>query len=507
MSRTISISPLTRIEGHLAIHTETEVRDGRPCVTSAHCEGEMFRGIETILTGRDPLDAQQITQRICGVCPISHAIASVRAQEAAYGIRPSENGRLLQNLVFAANYLHSHILHFYHLAALDFVDVTAVLSYRGSSWALRDLQTWVQAAIDRSDLFPAAPFLPRYEADYVESPEVNWSLLAHYVDALDLRRLAHEMGAVFGAKLPHSTAIVPGGVTQAPTVERILAYRSRLRTIADFVRDVYLPDLVAAARAFPAYWSIGQGCGDMLAYGAFEMDDTGTRFFPSGVLIDGQHEPLDVAHITEEVLYSRFDSGSKLHPAHGETRAAPHKAGAYSWLKAPRYKGRPMEVGPLARILVAYHHPEGGAVRDEVDRMLGELGLEPVHLHSVLGRHLCRGLEAKWLVEQAERWLDELAVGESPARDFQICRQGEGYGLTEAPRGALGHWLTVRDHRIARYQCVVPTTWNCSPRDDAGTPGPVEQALTGLVLASADHPIEPARVVRSFDPCIACAVH
>jgi Ni,Fe-hydrogenase I large subunit len=245
----------------------------------------------------------------------------------------------------------------------------------------------------------------------------------------------------------------------------------------------------------------------MLSYGAFEMDEAGTRFFPAGALIDGRWEPLDVAHITEEIKYSRFSSGSGLHPSRGETRAAPGKQGAYSWLKAPRYKGRPMEVGPLARVLVAYHSPQGRAVRAEIDPLLASLNLQPKHLFSVIGRHLCRGLEARWLTRQTMAWLDELAIGQEPARDFAICKDGEGYGLTEAPRGALGHWITVRDHRIDRYQCVVPTTWNCSPRDDAGNPGPVEKALTGLVIADPDQPIEPARVVRSFDPCIACAVH
>ncbi|HOX24308.1 MAG TPA: nickel-dependent hydrogenase large subunit [Candidatus Krumholzibacteria bacterium] len=507
MSRTVNISPVTRIEGHLAIHTETEPVAGGHRVTSARCEGEMFRGFETILTGRDPLDAQQITQRICGVCPISHSIASVRAQEMAYGIKPNRNGRLLQNLVFAANYLQSHVLHFYVLAALDFVDVTAVLKYTGSSRALRDLRRWVKAALDRSDVFPAAPFLPRFEADYVKDVNVNWTLLAHYVEALEIRRLAHEMAAVFGAKLPHSTAIVPGGVTQAPTLERVLAYRTRLKEIGRFVEDVYVPDLVTAAQAFPSYWKIGGGCKDVLSYGAFEMDDAGALRFPSGVVRGGVWAPLDIAHITEEVRYSRFDSGTGLHPSRGETRPAPRKPDAYSWLKAPRYQGQPMEVGPLARVLVAYHSPDGQAVRTQVDALLKKLAVKPAQLHSVIGRHLCRGLEAQWLVAQAHQWLDELELGAAPAKDFVICDRGEGHGLTEAPRGALGHWLSVRNHQIERYQCVVPTTWNCSPRDDKDQPGPVEQALTGVVIANPDHPIEPARVVRSFDPCIACAVH
>jgi Ni,Fe-hydrogenase I large subunit len=228
---TLSLSPLTRIEGHLAVHARTEPLDAGEGhrVAHAQCEGEMFRGIEQILEGRDPLDAQQITQRICGVCPISHGIASVRAQEAAYGIVPNRNGRLLQNLILAANYLQSHVLHFYHLAALDFVDVAAVLKYEGKNKLLAGLRTWVEKALERKDVFPAAPFLPRYDAKYVEDLDANMALLSHYVEALEVRKLCHEMGAVFGARMPHSTALVPGGCTQVPTMERVLSYTSRLK--------------------------------------------------------------------------------------------------------------------------------------------------------------------------------------------------------------------------------------------------------------------------------------
>ena len=507
MSRTIAISPLTRIEGHLAIHTEIEPVAGGHRVTAARCEGEMFRGLEQILRGRDPLDAQQLTQRICGVCPVSHGIASVRAQEMAYGIRPNHNGRLLQNLVLAANYLQSHVLHFYHLAALDFVDVTAVLAYRGPDRTMAGLRDWVRQALDRGDVSPAAPFLPRCEGDYVDDPAVNWTLLGHYVDALEIRRVAHEMGAVFGAKMPHPSAIVPGGVTQVPTLERVLAYRSRLEEVLAFVEDVYLPDVLTAAAAFPRLWDVGRGCGSMLSYGVFEMDDAGERFLPAGVAIDGAYAAFDPALIAEEVGYSRFASPTGLHPAAGETVPAPEKSGAYSWVKAPRYGGRPMEVGPLARVLVAYLSGRADFVRRDVDDALRRTGLAAERLDSVLGRHLARALEARWVGRQARRWLDEIAVGERPAADFEVPVRASGFGLTEAPRGALGHWLSIENRKIDRYQCVVPTTWNCSPRDDRGVPGPVESALAGTVIADPEAPLDPARIVRSFDPCLACAVH
>lgn len=507
MSKTVSISPLTRLEGHLAVHTETEVDSRGLHVTSAQCSGEMFRGFENILKGRDPLDAQQITQRICGVCPVSHAIASVRAQEMAYGIKPTNNGRLLQNLILAANYMHSHVMHFYHLAALDFVDITAVLKYRGNSRVLQDLRRWAQSSIDRKDLFPVAPFLPRYESDYISDLEVNWTLLAHYSDALDIRRLAHEMGAVFGAKLPHSTAIVPGGCTEQPTLERILTYRARLKKISDFITDVYLADVVTAASAFPQYWNVGGGNQNHLAFGGFELEQQGDLLFPSGVMINGKWEELNIDHIGEQLRFSRFSGTGELHPSQGQTNPSPHKDGAYSWLKAPRYKGQPMEVGPLSRVMAAYHHPHDQGMRQRLDPVLNKLGATPEMMQSVLGRHLSRALEASWLAEQAFAWLDELTDNGKPAQDFDIPSRGSGYGLTEAPRGALGHWLSLKDFRIDTYQCVVPTTWNCSPRDDNGVPGPVEQALEGVVIADPENPIEPARVVRSYDPCLACAVH
>ena len=368
----ITVSPVTRIERHLAVHADTAPAGSGEdvVVTGAGCEGEMFRGIEQILIGRDPLDAQQITQRICGVCPVAHGIASVQAQESAYGIVPTRNGRLEQNLILAANYLQSHILHFYHLAALDFVDVTAILSYSGNDTQLQSLRAWVQNSLDRKDVFPAAPFLPRYDADYVAEVDVNIGLLSHYVEALEIRRLCHEMGAVFGARLPHTTALVPGGCTQRPTIDRILGYRSRLKRVLTFVSDVYLPDLLHVAKAFPQYLEIGAGCGNFLSYGVFRMDDGDGRFLRPGVLIDGGWEPLQADRIREDVAYSRFDQASDLHPSRGETSPEPAKQGAYSWIKSPRYRGRPMEVGPLARVLTNYYDPNCKWVKKEVDNVL-----------------------------------------------------------------------------------------------------------------------------------------
>lgn len=510
MKNTISISPLTRIEGHLAVHANTEpttsgAKGAR--VSDVHCEGEMFRGLEQILRGRDPLDAQQITQRICGVCPTPHGIASIQAQEMAYGIKPTNNGRLLQNLVMAANYLHSHILHFYQLAALDFVDVKAVLGYSGADRVLLGLKKWIEEAIASKDLFPAAPFLPRYEVDYVKNANVNVSLLAHYVQALDIRKTCDEMAAVFAGRIPHSPALVPGGVTQVPTLERILSYRSRLKRVMDFAENVYVPDMLEVAKEFPQYFDIGVGYGNFLSFGVFPQDANGNNFIKAGAVIGGKWEPLDQEQILEEVGYSRFEQGPGLHPKAGQTVPSPKKDKAYSWIKAPRYRGQPMEVGALARVMVNYLDPSQTWIKKEVDAFLAGVKAPAEKLVSVLGRHVARGLETLWIGKQAMQWLDELEVDGLPTCDFTIPKTAAGYGLTEAPRGALGHWLSIDNYVIKNYQCIVPTTWNCSPRDDKGQPGPVEQAIVGTIVEDPEQPIEVARIVRSFDPCIACAVH
>ncbi len=512
MKNMISISPLTRIEGHLAVHAKTETTANsknkkEAKVSEAFCEGELFRGFETILTGRDPLDAQQITQRICGVCPTPHGIASVQAQEMAYGIKPTHNGRLLQNLILAANYMASHIVHFYQLSALDFVDIKALLAYKGKDKVILGLKQWAETAIARKDVFPAAPFLPRYEVGYIKNLDLNVSLIAHYVQALEARRVADEMAAVFAGRVPHSTALVPGGVTQVPSIERILSYRARLQKVMAFAENVYVPDLIEVAKTFPQYFEIGRGRNNFLSYGVFPMDDNGNKFIKAGAVIDGRWEPLDQENILEEVGYSRFSQSPGRHPKDGQTIPQAEKANAYTWIKAPRYRGQPMEVGPLPRIMVNYLDPSGTWIKNEVNAFLASVKIPAEKLNSVLGRHAARGLETLWVGRQADKWLEELEIDGPPAQDFTIPKTASGYGLTEAPRGALGHWLSIDNYVIKNYQCVVPTTWNCSPRDDKGQPGPIEQALVGTVVEDAEQPIEVARIVRSFDPCIACAVH
>lgn len=349
--------------------------------------------------------------------------------------------------------------------------------------------------------------MPRYEGDfYVEERDVNIEFVKHYLMALDMRRKAHEMCAVFGAKVPHATALVPGGCTQIPTEERILSYRSRLELLKDFVERVYIPDVFALFSIMSEYWKIGRGYKNFLAYGVFDLGG-GDTLFNSGAIIYGKYEPLDLTKITEDVEFSRFSSPSSLHPSMGETKPDPDKRGAYSWLKAPRYDGHPMEVGPIARMLVDYHFPGKSVARPLLDGVMKRFNIKMENFYSVAGRHVTRALELKIIIEKAMEWLDELHVDKAPARDFSLVRKGKGVGITEAPRGALGHWLTISDYKIDRYQCVVPSTWNFSPRDHNGNPGPVERALVGVNLKDLKQPMEAVRIVRSFDPCLACAIH
>lgn len=502
MGRSITIDPITRIEGHLAFRVNIEA--GR--VTEALCSGEMFRGFEAILRGRHPLDAQQITQRICGVCPISHGIASVLAQEAAYQAQPPRNAILVRNLVQAGNAIMSHLMHFYHLSALDFLDMTAITAYTGRDPQLLALKGWVREQLRSSLLYPVSPFLPRYDGAYVEDAELNILGLKHYVDALHIRAACHKMIALFCGKVPHAATLVPGGVTEHVTVDAIAAYASLLQEVLTFVRTCYVPDVIAVAQQFPDYWALGHGYPHFLAYGAYRDPRTGEHWLPGGAVIDGVLSPVDTEAITEEVLYSRFSSPSGLPPGKGLTVPDARKPDAYSWIKAPRYQGQAMEVGPLARCLIACLHGMQPMCR-AVDDAVRQAGRARGDLASVMGRHLARAVEAQVLAEQSLEWIEQLVPDGATFQSVPIPDTGQGVGLTEAPRGALGHWMTLERGVIARYQCVVPTTWNCSPRDDAGNPGVVEHALYGTPVADPENPLEVARVVRAFDPCIACAVH
>jgi len=478
MPTTIKIDPVSRIEGHLEI--EVSVEGGQ--VIDAKSSGTMFRGFETILLGRDPRDASILTQRICGVCPVSHAMAATLNLESAFGVLPPNNGRILRNLVLGANFIMSHILHFYHLAALDFIDTR--------------------------DAVPMSPWQPQYIAPDMVTGELAAVLVGHYVQALEMRRKAHQMGAIFGAKLPCVSTFVPGGCTEVVTGEKVSDFGDLLVELCSFIDTVYIPDVLTVAGAFPDYFNVGTGCGNLLAYGVFDLNAEGTeKLLGGGRYTDGEYLGVDPGQITEYVKYSRYTAASgDVNPSVGVTEPDIDKGGAYSWIKSPRYDEKVHEAGPLARMFVSYLAGEPTVVA-LVDFVLGHFGATADALFSVLGRHAARALETKFVADSMAGWLDALVVGDSVYEYSAIPECASGIGLTEAPRGALGHWIDVSRGKISRYQVITPTAWNASPRDDLEQMGPIEQALIGTPVADVDQPIEVLRVVHSFDPCLACAVH
>ncbi len=479
MSTKITIDPITRIEGHMAIEAVLDAG----VVKDARSAGTLFRGFEIILQGRDPRDANRLTQRICGVCPIAHATASALCLDEAFGLdgKVPDNGKIIRALIFGANFLQSHILHFYHLAALDYVDTVSGLG----------------------ELYP---FVPRYEGDYRIPGKANAELVNHYVTALDMRRKCHEMLSIFGGKMPHEVGIVPGGVTEKPTEDKITNFLWRLNEIRDFVDNVYIPDVLAVAKSYDDYFAIGAGCKRLLCYGGFDLP-TGTLFKSGIIYPDLKVEPFAKENITEDVKHSWYaNADSGKNPARGQTKPDLAKKQAYSFLKSPRYKGKVCEAGPLARMVGNYVQGDT-KVKSLVDSVLKEFDAGVETLFSVLGRHAARALEAKLVADSMVNWLQQLKPADPTIVESEIPDEGEGVGLTEAPRGAVGHWITIKDKRIERYQVITPTAWNASPKDDQDQPGAVEQAIIGTKVKDKDNPFELVRIVRSFDPCLACSVH
>lgn len=451
MPHTITLDPVTRLEGHLKVSAVIN-EDGR--VSEAATAGNLFRDFENILRNRGARDAALLTQRICGVCPISHAIAAAKAVEAAVGFEPAAQAVLLRNLIQGSNFIASHVLHFYHLASMDFA--------RGPAMS---------------------PWSPHYDQDLRLTPAQNEQVAQGYLEALQVRRKAHEMGALLAGKLPHAASILPGGVTTIPTAQDLARFGALLQEIQRFVHDFYRRDLTTIAAAYPEYADIGAGPGNFLSFGLF---GDRTPLLPAGVFLDGRAEPLDLAAIREDVARSWYAPEGAAHPTQGTTEPAFGKEGAYSWIKAPRYRGLPMETGPLARAWVAGTYRRGTSVMD---------------------RHWARLLETERIIAAMREWLQSVNPGVSAYTHLADRQSGSGVGLTEAPRGALGHWTTLADGLVMHYQILTPTCWNCSPRDSTGRPGPLEQALAGVQVSNTERPVELLRIVHSYDPCTACAVH
>jgi hydrogenase large subunit len=464
MPTTKVIDPVTRIEGHLKVKVTIDAVNGQQQVIDAWSTGTLFRGLENILINRHPWDAQQITQRMCGVCPVPHSMASVLALQHAAGVQPPANATILRNLVLAANFLDSHILHFYHLSAPDYIDGPAM-----------------------------PPWQPSWSLDRRIDSTTTATLVANYLKALDIRREAHEMGALFGGRMPHPPAFVPGGITATPRPERISKFRSLLADVAAFINNVYLKDVQALASVYSDYQNIGAGTKNLLSFGVFGSGESGDvdPLFKRGQVVNGASSASDVntRAIAEHVKYSWYDdSTTNLKPSAGVTTPVDpaSKSSAYSWSKAPRYNGRPFEAGPLARMWINGDYNRGISVMD---------------------RHMARAQEAAKIAAAMSGWLDQIDSGGAIYTSSTVPDTGVGEGLTEAPRGAIGHWLRIANKRIANYQVITPSCWNLSPRDESDHRGPLEEALVGTPVSNETQPVEVLRVIHSFDPCLACAVH
>ena len=458
MAKTITIDPVTRLEGHLKINVEVD----QDAVINAWATGTLFRGFETILVNRPPEDAQHITQRICGVCPVPHGMAAVMALDSAFRVTPPANARIMRNLVLGANFVQSHILHFYHLSLPDFIN---------------------------------GPNMPPWQPSWGEDRRFDSSETAtfveHYLTALEMTRKAHEMGALFGGRMPHPPTYVAGGFTTTPRPERIAKFKSYLESdLLPFIRSTYLEDVNLLAQTYPEYFKIGRGCGNLLSFGVFDQDAAGNvKLLRRGRVVNGSAsvQSVNINSIAEQVTYSWYaDSTNNLRPSSGATQPQYPKGEAYSWAKAPRYNGAPYEAGPLARMWVNGDYTNGISVMD---------------------RHVARAHETLKIAEAMLAWAGELNARGPVYTRPSVPSSASSFGLTEAPRGALGHWLNISNRKISRYMVITPTCWNASPRDTSGTLGPIEQALLNTPVENPDEPVEVLRVIHSFDPCLSCAVH
>ena len=548
------IDPVTRIEGHLRI--EAQLDGGK--VSDAWSAGTMFRGIELILQGRDPREAWIWAQRICGVCTVVHALASVRAVENALGIEVPDNARIVRNIIAGSQLVQDHVVHFYHLHALDWVDVASALKAdpaktssiaqsisdydKSSTTYFRAVQQRVKGVVDSGQLSLFASGYWGHPA-YTLPPEVNLLAVAHYLDALGWQKDFIRIHAALGGKNPHPQTFLVGGMTTAMdpnepfaviNPEQITFLRELVRGARKFVEQVYVPDVLAIAPLYKDWFTRGEGLGNFLSYGDYSSGnekDPSTFLFPRGAIFGRDLTkvfPVDPAKITESVSHSwyEYSNGEAKHPYEGETN--PKYTGPkppydhldvdkkYSWLKTPRYDGKPMEVGPLARMVVGYASGQKD-IKDAIDGVLKKLNAPPAVLFSTLGRIAARTIESLLMVRQLEGWVDQLDSNMSHGKltVFNPVRwdpstwpsSTSGYGWHEAPRGSLGHWVEIEGKSIKNYQAVVPTTWNAGPRDAQGQRGAYEASLLTTPVADPARPLELLRTIHSFDPCIACAVH
>ena len=456
----IAVDPVTRIEGHLKAEIAVDTVGGVQQIVQVKTVGTLFRGFEKLLEGRDPRDAPIITSRICGVCPTSHSEVAVLALDQAGGVEVPTSGRILRNLVHGACFLESHILHFYLLSLPDYIKGPGM-----------------------------PPWTPGFEMDRRVDQATADLFLGHYLEAINVRRKCHEMGALFGGKLPHSPAYIAGGFTAVPSSANLATFEAHLDAIIDFIDTRYIPDAERLASLYSDYFLIGRGYGNLLCYGAFELNNSGSsKLFPAGRVVNGGSvQAVDAAAITEDATHSWYTNASNnQHPAVADTVPQYPKEGGYSWLKAPRYSGVPYECGPLARMWSKGEYTNGISVMDRIR---------------------ARAYEARLLAAEMKTWLAGVGADSQVYTPWSNPGTATAAGLSEAPRGALGHWIGIEAGKISHYQVITPTCWTISPRDGAGQLGPLEQALMGTPIADVNHPVEALRVIHSVDPCLDCATH
>lgn len=551
MSTHITVDPITRIEGHLRIDVEV---DGG-VVKKAWSSGQMFRGIERILEGRDPREAWVFTQRFCGVCTTVHAIASVRAVENALKLEIPKNAQYIRNLIIAAHAMHDHIVHFYQLSALDWVDVTsalkadpvktAALAASISDWPGNSTQQFTQVK-DRLAKFVAGGQLGIFTNGYWGhpamklSPEVNLLAVSHYLQALDYQRKVNQVVAILGSKTPNIQNLAVGGVANAINLDnqatlnmtKLYEVKSLLDSVHQFIEQVYFVDVCAVGAMYADWLKHGAGVTNYLSVPDLPLDGKGTQFdFPGGTIFNGDlskvtpissfEDPYFQKNVTESIAHSWYDGTWQKHPWEEETvpQYTPYDAEKkYSWIKSPRFDGKVMQVGPLAQVLTGFaqgHEPtKRWAVKTlEVAGKVAGAQLTPAVLHSTLGRHAARMIRCAVISELAgKHWqllAENIGKGDTDIFNEPVFPKGEqqGFGFHEAPRGTLSHWIVIQDGKIKNYQAVVPSTWNAGPRDAEGQPGPYEASLVGNPVADPEKPLEVLRTVHSFDPCIACAIH
>jgi [NiFe] hydrogenase large subunit len=533
MANRIIVDPIPRIEGHLRI--EVEVQDGK--VKDAWSSGMLFRGLEIILKGRDPRDAWLFTQRTCGVCTYVHASASIRCVDNAVGVIIPPNARIIRNLMMASQFVHDHVVHFYHLHALDWVDLVSALEAdtrktaeladsisarpRHGAKDFEAIQGKLKAFVESGQLGLFANAYWGHPA-YKLPPEANLLACTHYLYALDMQAKMARMHGIFGGKNPHLQFLYVGGVTcgMELNADSISHYLYLLDESIDFVENIYIPDLLAIAPLYKDWGGIG-GTSNCLAWGEFPQteQEPDSLYMPNGVMFNSDLSSLttaDPGKLAEDVKRAWYEDGPALHPSKGETSPVNpgveiDTSGKYSWFKAPRYEGKPMEVGPLSRVLVAYGRGHKD-IKPLVDAVLKKLEIPATALFSTLGRTAARAIETLAIAKKCREWVLELVANikngdTSYVADWTMPDHAFGMGLNDAPRGALGHWIEIKDKKIANYQLVAPSTWNLGPTCSDGLKGPVEEALIGTPVADPKKPLEILRTVHSFDPCIACGVH